>query len=216
MKGLFVKDLYLNFMNRKNLVTYLFISVFMAFAMDGYFIISYTTMLLGILAVGTISYDEFDGGMSFLMCLPLTRKDYVKEKFLYCLVMESLGALSGIVIYAVVSLIRKVPFSLSESLLYALFSIFALSLMLYLMITVQLKYGSERSRLTMVVICGVIFAQALLARQFKGLQEAFFKLADFLSKCPPVLLSGLALLFYLTASFVLYRLSVKIMENKEF
>ncbi len=216
MKGLFVKDLCLNFMNRKTMVIYLFISVFMSFAMDGYFIISYTTMLLGILAVGTISYDEFDGGMSFLMCLPLTRKDYVREKFLYCLALEILGALSGIVIYALVSLIRNVPFSILESLPFALFSILGMSLILYVMITIQLKYGGEKSRVTMMVIYGVIFALALLLRQFTGLKEVVFKLIGLLGSCPPALLIGVIALFYLAVVFLLYKLSVKILENKEF
>ncbi|MBQ1482229.1 MAG: ABC-2 transporter permease [Erysipelotrichaceae bacterium] len=216
MKGLFVKDLCLNFMNRKNMMIYLFISVFMSFAMDGQFIIGYTTMLLGILAVGTISYDEFDGGMSFLMCLPVTRKDYVREKFLYCLALEILGALSGIVIYALVSLIRNVPFSIPESLPFALFSILGLSLMLYAMIAIQLKYGSEKSRVMMMVIYGVIFALALLLKQFAGLKEAVFRLIGFLDSCPAALLTGLIALFYLAAVTLLYKLSVKTMENKEF
>ena len=216
MKGLFVKDLCLNFMNRKNMMIYLFISVFMSFAMDGQFIIGYTTMLLGILAVGTISYDEFDGGMSFLMCLPVTRKDYVREKFLYCLALEILGALSGIVIYTLVSLIRNVPFSIPESLPFALFSILGLSLILYAMIAIQLKYGSEKSRVMMMVIYGVIFALALLLKQFAGLKEAVFKLIGFLDSCPAALLISLIALFYLAAVTLLYKLSVKIMENKEF
>ena len=83
MKGLFLKDYYLNFSNRRSLFLFLFMSIFMAFAMDGSFIIGYTGMLMGILAIGTISYDSNENGMAFLMCLPISRKDYVKEKYGY-------------------------------------------------------------------------------------------------------------------------------------
>ena len=66
MKGLFLKDYYLNFSNRRSLFLFLFMSIFMAFAMDGSFIIGYTGMLMGILAIGTISYDSNENGMAFL------------------------------------------------------------------------------------------------------------------------------------------------------
>ena len=35
-----------------------------------------------IFAITTISYDEFDNGLAFLMTLPVTRKQYVAEKYL--------------------------------------------------------------------------------------------------------------------------------------
>ena len=81
-------------------------SIFMAFAMDGSFIIGYTGMLMGILAIGTISYDSNENGMAFLMCLPISRKDYVKEKFIYTFLMETIGCLVGVIIYYAVSLIK--------------------------------------------------------------------------------------------------------------
>ena len=41
-----------------------------------------STIVTAIFAITTISYDEFDNGLAFLMTLPVTRKQYVAEKYL--------------------------------------------------------------------------------------------------------------------------------------
>ena len=46
------------------------------------FAIGYFTIVTAIFAITTISYDEFDYGLAFLMTLPVTRKQYVAEKYL--------------------------------------------------------------------------------------------------------------------------------------
>lgn len=44
------------------------------------------TMFGAMIAVGTLSYDETDNGLAFLMTLPVDRKTYVREKYLFILI----------------------------------------------------------------------------------------------------------------------------------
>ena len=216
MKGLFLKDYYLNFSNRRNLLLFLFMSIFMAFAMDGSFIIGYTGMLMGILAIGTISYDSNENGMAFLMCLPISRKDYVKEKFIYTFLMETIGCLVGVIIYYAVSLIKGMKVDPIAHLSFGASFALVMSLMMALMILIELKYGVEKSRTVMLVVYGIVFILAFAVKQIPGLQRALISFANFLSKAPAAMVAVAVLAIYLTILFILYFISLRAMEKKEF
>ena len=216
MKGLFLKDYYLNFSNRRSLFLFLFMSIFMAFAMDGSFIIGYTGMLMGILAIGTISYDSNENGMAFLMCLPIGRKDYVKEKFIYTFLMETIGCLVGVIIYYAVSLIKGMAVDAIAHLSFGASFALVMSLMMALMILIELKYGVEKSRTVMLVIYGIVFILAFAVKQIPGLQRALISFVIFLSKAPAAMVAVAVLAIYLTILFILYSLSLRAMEKKEF
>lgn len=216
MKGLFLKDYYLNFSNRRSLFLFLFMSIFMAFAMDGSFIIGYTGMLMGILAIGTISYDSNENGMAFLMCLPISRKDYVKEKFIYTFLMETIGCLVGMIIYYAVSLIKGMKVDAIAHLSFGASFALVMSLLMALMILIELKYGVEKSRTVMLVVYGIVFILAFAVKQIPGLQRALISFVNFLSKAPAGMVAVAVLAIYLTILFILYSLSLRAMEKKEF
>ncbi len=216
MKGLFIKDYYLNFSNRRNLLLFLFISIFMAFAMDGSFIIGYTGMLMGILAIGTISYDSNDNGMSFLMCLPVNRNDYVKEKFLYSFAMEAMGCLLGLVIYFLTSAVKGASVDLISELSFGAGFALTMSLMMFLMIYIEIKYGVEKSRTAMFVMYGIAFILVFAVKRIQGLQSGLIAFGNILLRMPVIALAAAILIMYLLIAFVLYRLSLRAMEKKEF
>lgn len=216
MKGLLTKDILLNFGNRRTIITYILLSVFMSFSMDSSFIVGYTGMLLGILGIGTIAYDEMDNGFPFLMSLPVDHKTYVKEKFLYSFLMECLGALSGLIISVVVSLIKGGdPIKLSD-LSFVAGTVFALYMMICIMIPIQLKYGSERSRLVMFVLYGIVFSLAIIFRQLQGAESFLQGLVMRMDAAPAWLVASI--LFALCAAIVClcYRISLKVMKDKEY
>ena len=87
MLGLIEKDLRLTLARKQTLIIFFIMALVMGLSMNGSFIIGYLTMLATIIAVGTISYDEFDNGFAFLMTLPFDRRTYVREKYLFSLIM---------------------------------------------------------------------------------------------------------------------------------
>ena len=91
MRGLLEKDFRLIAQRKQTLLMYAAIALMMAMTMDSTYIIGYTVSLCVLLAVGTVSYDEFDNGFLFLMTLPVDRKTYVDEKYLFCILLDLAG-----------------------------------------------------------------------------------------------------------------------------
>lgn len=97
MKGLLIKDYKL----MKNQAKYYLVIVLIAgivpmlnfsgkedFSM---FVCAYLTFLFAYFTLSTINYDEFDNGLEYLMTLPASRKIYVQEKYLFCLINTTLA-----------------------------------------------------------------------------------------------------------------------------
>ncbi|MCR5067775.1 MAG: ABC-2 transporter permease [Erysipelotrichaceae bacterium] len=216
MKGLIVKDLYLNFRNLRTILMYLIICVIMGFSMDGSFIVGYASMLFGIMAVGTISYDELDNGLPFLMSLPVDRQSYVTEKFVYSLIMEAVGTLFGVAVYVICSLIRGQPVDIIGSLPFVLAIMAVMTLIISGMIVIELKFGAEKSRMAMLVIYGVIAVIMLAFAKIPGGSDLLGKLIDLLESVSPAVVAAVILLIIIVLDLALYLLGVKIMKNKEF
>ena len=98
MLGLLVKDLRIALTRKFALLIILVIALIMGTSMEGPFIIGYVTMIALMLAVGTIIYDEMDNGYDFMMTMPLTRKTYVREKYLFCLLSALVAWLVGAIL----------------------------------------------------------------------------------------------------------------------
>ena len=146
MKGLLIKDFYINFLNKRAAILYIFLSFFMAFSIDGAYIVTYTTMLFGILAISTLSYDEHDNGFPFLMSLPIKRKTYIKEKYVYIFILMLVGSVFGLIVYYLASLVKGQFFDFNEILSSLFGSILGIGVMMSIMVPIQLKYGVEKSR----------------------------------------------------------------------
>ena len=99
MKGLLIKDLRLMKNMGNSLAIILLVAVGMSFySSDMSFIVIYLAIIGTSFTSSTISYDEFDNGNAFLFSLPVSRKDYVLEKYLFAILMCGGGWLLGSVI----------------------------------------------------------------------------------------------------------------------
>ena len=92
----------------------------------------------------------------------------------------------------------------------------AMSLLMALMILIELKYGVEKSRTVMLVVYGIVFILAFVVKQIPGLQRTLISFVNFLSKAPAGMVAVAVLAIYLTILFILYSLSLRAMEKKEF
>ena len=84
MKGLFVKDIELMKQQKQFFILVVVMEVILNLAGSGSvsFATGYFTIVTAIFAITTISYDEFDNGMAYLMALPSSKKDYILSKYL--------------------------------------------------------------------------------------------------------------------------------------
>ena len=96
MKGLLIKDLMLLKNQMRFFIMFSMLCLFMLFInFNPGYVIGYMTLIFVMFTFTTISYDEFDNGFTFLFTLPVSRKMYVREKYLY-------GILSGITVWTLV------------------------------------------------------------------------------------------------------------------
>ena len=93
MKGLLIKDFKLLQGQKNFFITIIAIAGIMAIFMeDASFIIGYMTFVGSLFTLSTISYDEFDNGNAFLFSLPITRKDYILEKYGFGLIVGGISS----------------------------------------------------------------------------------------------------------------------------
>ena len=97
MKGLLIKD----FRLLKGQVYFLLIVtvcviVFMINGSEA-FGVAYVCSMVALLSLTTVSYDEYENGSAFLFTLPITKKDYVKEKYLFAGILLLIGLIVSMI-----------------------------------------------------------------------------------------------------------------------
>lgn len=221
MSGLFEKDFRLLKQRKSTLIIFIVLAFVMSFSMDSSFLISYFSMMGFFIAISTISYDEFENGFSFLMTLPITPRLYVIEKYLFGAVSMITFAASAMIIQFFSNTIRQVPYVLTDMLLGALLYLPIFLLIMGFYIPVHLKFGAEKSRLVLFVLCGVIFViGAFGTKLIKSLSpQTRQSLMDFLIKLQEIplgiIIAFMAVIFALLLALSIY-ISIRIMQKKEF
>ena len=153
MKGLLVKDVCILKMQKNVLLILLAMCVvFTVFLESPTYIVSLMPMYGCIVVLGTLSYDEFDRGYSFLFTLPVSKRGYVKEKYvlglLFCGGIWLLSVL-GSLVYVCIN--GEIPIDVSLFLSYAMPFVLVL-ILLGVALPVQLKCGNEKGRLAVVAV----------------------------------------------------------------
>lgn len=173
MKGLLIKDFKLLKGQKQFFAAVLIVmTVFLMTSTSLSFVISYITVMMGMLTLTTISYDEHENGMGYLFTLPVSRKGYVREKYLFG-IMTTLPVLAVVSAIAfLVSGIRHIDFSVEEWGGAIMGSMLIVTMMLSLLIPIELKFGAERSRIAMTLVFGGAFAVVFIgvkAGEFLGI-----------------------------------------------
>ena len=220
MKGLLLKDLALLKNQSNYILVVVAISLFMLFSgNDSVFIISYSVMLFAMFGISTLSYDYFNNGYAFLFTLPITRKLYVLEKYVFSLLCVLAGSVIALALMYVGSLIREsVSFS-SDDVSFVVGYVFGAMIFLTFVLPIQMKFGPEKGRIGMLVFFMLILAMGTGIKNVMGTEkvvELFAKLSTKLSFMAPTILLGLLGIFAMILLAISYLVSCKIMMNKEF
>ncbi len=215
MLGLLVKDLRLALTRKYALLIILVIALIMGTSMEGPFIIGYVTMIALMLAVGTIIYDEMDNGYDFMMTMPLTRKTYVREKYLFCLLSALVAWLVGAILTCAAYIIRQNASALLEDIPISLVLIPVLFILPAVMIPLQLKLGAERSRIATYIIFGFIAGLIFMGKKLLDSSDLTPEIETTLNSISSVALIAI-IAFCLLVAFISYLCSIRIMMRKEF
>ena len=215
MLGLLVKDLRIALTRKYALLIILVIALIMGTSMEGPFIIGYVTMIALMLAVGTIMYDEMDNGYDFMMTMPLTRKTYVREKYLFCLLSALVAWLVGAILTCAAYIIRQNASALLEVIPISLVLIPVLFILPAVMIPLQLKLGAERSRIATYIIFGFIAGLIFMGKKLLDSSDLTPEIETTLNSISSVALIAI-IAFCLLVAFISYLCSIRIMMRKEF
>ena len=221
MKGLLVKDFRVIMVQKKLLILYFFVSIMLSYAMDTSFIVSYFPMIGLMLIISTISYDNHENGMGFLMTMPVRPGEYAVAKYIFAVTGLFITWAFAVVMQFISLFIRKTPFTPSELFMEDFMILPIFFLILSVMVPMEFKFSSEKSKIVLFVICGIII---LILIAGKGAAEYLSNALGFAFEALAAKAAGIA---PLTVIFVLYALSVvilsvsmvcsiRIMQKKEF
>lgn len=223
MKALLMKDLRTLKNERRLWVSIIGVSVlFGVLFQNWYFMMGYIMFGLSMIARTMYQYDVADQGIVYLMTLPITRKEYVKEKYLLSLMSICIGGILSMILTKIGMLFTPDQADSNQEIFSAFLGILAVALVLQAIIfPVELKYDVSKSRIIiLLLVMGIIILFTAFDMLIGAILVAFITIfvdafggifiQHFLGT---VLLSAVVVgMIY----FFSYRKSVKIMGQKEF
>lgn len=225
MSGLLVKDFRLVFQRKQFFFMILVIAGFLSFNGKYHFIVTYLALIGAMVAVSTLSYDEAENCYAFLMTLPVRRRDYVREKYLFGLFCAILACLVGAALCAACILLKPpaaAGFTLGD-VADSLACIPVGLLVFDVALPMQLKFGAEKARLMTVVALGAVAAAALgvvkLVRSTampERVRQAGEKIQMLFEKADEGTLIAAGIGAVLALTWISMAVSRRIMERKEF
>lgn len=217
MKGLLIKDFKLLRGQKTLLILVVFIAVGMLASLSNPgFVIGYMTFIGAFCTLNTISYDEFDNGNTFLFSLPITRKGYVEEKYLFGIAVGGAECLLSLVVTLIFGCVKG-SFDAKEILLTGGMVFAALFFMISIMLPFQLKFGGEKGRVAMIVAFGLVFLAGFLVKQIAGMFHLDLTgMQDYFSSMGMGMLLVVVYAVALVVCLISMKISIAIMEKKEF
>ncbi len=214
MKSLILKDLYVLSHGAKSLIfVLLFMAAFMVPAANAEGYIFTAVFVCSMQVISTFSYDEACKWNRYAMVMPISRKGYVAAKFMMLFICVLVGAVLGVIFGTVAGVISG-KMTLTVLSVINLLSVAGIMSVLSLVvgaltITLVIKFGAEKGRMMMllsiIIPVGVGYVGSLLLSRFEVSADAIINVA----------LYG-APLFFLAWLVVLYVISCRIFEKKEF
>lgn len=210
MTGLLLKDSYLILQRKQTLFLLLAISLLMGYTIDGAFIVGYVTFLSLILSIGTISYDEADNSLLFLMTLPFERRTYVLSKYVLSWIVCGIAWVISLFLLFLMNTIKGLPLDFVENITGCLVVLVFAVVGLDMMIPIQLKFGAEKSRTVITMIGGVVMAVSILFGKVLDL-DAFLQSLD---RIPLPVYAVVGVVITITATVGSVAVSTRIMDQK--
>ena len=170
MKGLLLKDMLILKNQKKTMLMIVILGIALSLTMQITSVIAYFMMLGCMLALGTFAYDEMDNGYSFLFTLPVSRKTYVREKYLFMITWVLICAVFGIICCGILVLtgLGKLENGWSDIPEYTLSMLTVILLIIAVSVPLRVKFGSERSRIVIYIIVGAGLLLGVIVSRIAG------------------------------------------------
>lgn len=224
MKGLLIKDFNLFLQNKKVYIAFLILSLFYMGSGSGFsFGVTFMMIFLGMSSLNSISYDQYDHSDGFLMTLPVTRKIYAVEKFVYGILAMLAACLGGLAIGYLFSLFLPNVTVSKEDVVGVLVAALVFWNMIAIMIPLQLKLKGDIVRLILIGgIAAIAGISAVTAKMIYGdnWKESISAALDSMLSgvgndlFPLIILGGIVVTVIITLISMFF--AIRIMEKKQF
>lgn len=191
--------------------------VFMSVYTNPDFVICYITIMFSVFTLSTISYDKYDNGLSYMFTLPVSRKGYVIEKYIFGFVSTVLGfaVISGLSFVA--NGIRHIEYDIKEWSFTGISCLLIITLLLAVNVPLQLKFEANKSQVVMMATFAGAFIVAYMVVKICitwgiDLEGMIDRVVEMNFRwC----VMG-AVVFWAIAMFLSYLITLRIVKKKEF
>ena len=216
VKGLMVKDFQLMKSQMKLFFIVLTVwGVIMASSRNMTFFVGYSALLCSFMLISTFSYDAFENGNAYLFTLPVSRRDYIFEKFVLGFLLATVPFLLSSAVSWVVLVINRSGMHFGEYCLSVAPALPLAYLLLAVEIPLQVKFGQEKSRIVSFLMIGGISVAMGMAGVLT--EQVGVDGARVISNIAGLGIGGvIALAVVILLVLLSYRISCRIIEKKEF
>ena len=219
MKALFIKDIRIVLKQQRVLICAFFaVITILAFATDNsMYAVAFVLFLVPTMMLTTISYDTFENGMSYIMSLPVSVKDYVTEKYILSVASSLIfNIMATILINVVLSIGKGVGIMPLELIVNAMLAQFMVLIYISLVLPVDIRFGTDKGMIIVVLMAVVIGAVGPMLGNINVDSGLMYKLSE--SEITSVPVNTALLLMSVGGVFVIvsYFISVKLMKQIEY
>lgn len=209
MKGLLIKDFLGIKTNIKTNIFTLLIFIIMGIALKN---VMYITMMVAVLSLNqtiiALSYDEMAKWTEYSISMPVTKKEIIKEKYLFSLIILIFGFIISTV-FSYFGIYLRNGIGLKELLFTNYLIFFTMALINMIILPLIYKLGVEKSR---TALFGVAMLPTFIV----------FAVLYFIPKPDPVLILKILKGFLILSPFILFilgnismKISTKILNTKD-
>ena len=217
MKALFIQDIRYMLTQKSFLCLIVFVGIVLALTQnDNYiFVIGYLGFMGMITGMMSVTMDDQSNGLTFLFSLPIDRRVYVREKYIFIVLMGVSFSIFATALCLLFRMFAEYKAPLDEILATSLGTLFVMLLFVCFMLPLQLKFGAERARLASFIAIGFFFVAVLLAGLVINFADALPFIQAFLS-LSPVALVGIGAAFLIVCLRISYSASLRVILRREF
>ena len=222
IKGLLKKDLY-------NLSSYkaslIIIILFCSIAIIGTEAINLAPIIIctiiGMISLSTFSYDEISKSNKYILTLPTSRKEIVKEKYILAIGLTILGGIIGFILTVIV--INVMNHIRAENVIHldyeslistTIGGMWGISLIQAIQIPSIYKWGAEKGRIQMFIMLFIMIA-VVLGVGYLLMKTSFNINIEMIESFMNKFGIGLFVLLMIIMYYISYKISYKIYKNKE-
>ncbi len=214
MKGLLTKDFSLMMQRKSYFMLILALGIMMNFTMEnGLFITGWMIAIMSLFSISTMSYDEYDNGLPFLMTLPIYRRTYALEKYLFSFICGSGAWVVSMLLIIIRAIVNGNNINILEELMGTVVIVPIALIYLSTCLPFNFKFGVEKGRMILFIECGVIGLIPLLVSK---IFPDYIKLKAVFDSLGMAGLGIMLLILCIIIAAASVVVSCKIMDNKEY